>query len=641
VIPLFGSAAGRASFTRSVVAMLCVAAAVGAQRAAAEESFVDFLYIDANEDSASGGHVALRLGDRTFHFGHHAPGFLRLDRDDSATFERVYGTLENRNIRILRVPVSPEVHARLRGSFNERFLVESEEFAALENLARDRAFATAWAAGRPDVGVRGADYFGAARTPGARGEPEDVLLRLRRLVLARVGSEALVGMEERARRTLERLAVEAREPIAVLAAEGRHPPLGYGLRQRASDARSMLEALDVLERAAPLREGTWVEIPAEVLPVEGRLRERLAAHAQRIERGLIAAFSSPRRDLGFVVLAGMARLRAIERSLQGGRLVVLDVFPQQAMRISVAEIGRQGGRLPLIAEALAGELVEVGGILEERSLWRESDYGALELLAGRYREIHRAIADGSDVRVLLRAPLPDREARRPIGEIGVLPVDVASRRIEALQARERALSTRLLAQHRYHLLDHNCVSELFAQIERAVAEPGVAPREASRALLGGHVAPHEGLSFIPFVGAASFARELPVVASIEKPSYRRRRVAKMVSEEGMVARLRESNVLTSTIYIPNSLDSSFLFFTDERVATRPLFGVANLLWGVAATAGGLPLAPFDGGQRLASGLRGVLWSLPELAFFNVRKGSFFFVPDESGAGMRQDAPGAS
>jgi hypothetical protein len=274
-------------------------------------------------------------------------------------------------------------------------------------------------------------------------------------------------------------------------------------------------------------------------------------------------------------------------------------------------------------------------------LWRESDYGALELLAGRYREIHRAIADGSDVRVLLRAPLPDREARRPIGEIGVLPVDVASRRIEALQARERALSTRLLAQHRYHLLDHNCVSELFAQIERAVAEPGVAPREASRALLGGHVAPHEGLSFIPFVGAASFARELPVVASIEKPSYRRRRVAKMVSEEGMVARLRESNVLTSTIYIPNSLDSSFLFFTDERVATRPLFGVANLLWGVAATAGGLPLAPFDGGQRLASGLRGVLWSLPELAFFNVRKGSFFFVPDESGAGMRQDAPGAS
>ena len=76
MIPLFGSAAGRASFTRSVVAMLCVAAAVGAQRAAAEESFVDFLYIDANEDSASGGHVALRLGDRTFHFGHHAPGFL-------------------------------------------------------------------------------------------------------------------------------------------------------------------------------------------------------------------------------------------------------------------------------------------------------------------------------------------------------------------------------------------------------------------------------------------------------------------------------------------------------------------------------------------------------------------------------------
>ena len=43
----------------------------------------------------------------------------------------------------------------------------------------------------------------------------------------------------------------------------------------------------------------------------------------------------------------------------------------------------------------------------------------------------------------------------------------------------------------------------------------------------------------------------------------------------------------------------------------------------------LALLPLDRGHLLVSGVRGTLFSLPELAFVNLRKGSFDYVPRSS------------
>jgi hypothetical protein len=50
--------------------------------------------------------------------------------------------------------------------------------------------------------------------------------------------------------------------------------------------------------------------------------------------------------------------------------------------------------------------------------------------------------------------------------------------------------------------------------------------------------------------------------------------------------------------------------------------VVNLGWGLGQGVAGLFTAPFDGGRRLQGGLHGALFSLPELVFVNVRKGTF-------------------
>ena len=59
---------------------------------------------------------------------------------------------------------------------------------------------------------------------------------------------------------------------------------------------------------------------------------------------------------------------------------------------------------------------------------------------------------------------------------------------------------------------------------------------------------------------------------------------------------------------------------------RPLAGLANLATGVGAMAIGLLKAPFDRARMTRRGLKGVVMSVPELFFFNIRKGSYVIVP---------------
>jgi hypothetical protein len=123
-------------------------------------------------------------------------------------------------------------------------------------------------------------------------------------------------------------------------------------------------------------------------------------------------------------------------------------------------------------------------------------------------------------------------------------------------------------------------------------------------------------------------REAPHTAVETVPSYRLRRLRAMQAETpALLVHLREASTLTSTIYRRNAHDPFFLFFTDDAVLPRPVYGLANLAAGLAQTAAGLLWAPLDRGRMVRLGLRGAGFSLPELAFVNIRKGRMTHVPD--------------
>jgi len=92
--------------------------------------------------------------------------------------------------------------------------------------------------------------------------------------------------------------------------------------------------------------------------------------------------------------------------------------------------------------------------------------------------------------------------------------------------------------------------------------------------------------------------------------------------------LRESNTLTSSVYRSNPRDSFFVFFTDDLIWPRPIYGAVNLLAGLGQATLGLLQLPFSGPGELVAGAKGAFFSLPELFFVNLRKGSLDYGPSE-------------
>ena len=107
------------------------------------------------------------------------------------------------------------------------------------------------------------------------------------------------------------------------------------------------------------------------------------------------------------------------------------------------------------------------------------------------------------------------------------------------------------------------------------------------------------------------------------PSHRHQQLSEMYQQENdFLVYLREFNTLSASHYKFNDQDPAFLFFADEDIWARPLLGTFNLLTGVTVSLYGGFILPFDSGKTIKNGVMGILMSLPELVFFNIRKGSY-------------------
>lgn len=156
----------------------------------------------------------------------------------------------------------------------------------------------------------------------------------------------------------------------------------------------------------------------------------------------------------------------------------------------------------------------------------------------------------------------------------------------------------------YSLFTKNCVTELLAEL-----------KEVSGADLPVENPTISGL-FIPFFSERYVADAL---GSGERIHYRSYRNELLLVERDPVT---EMSTISSRYYVWNERDSWFLFFAENRPVARPLFGVVNLFFGGAQSLIGFGAVPFDRGQRLSRGIRGMAFSLSEVAFISVRKGTF-------------------
>jgi len=564
--------------------------------------------------------VALRFGEQTYHFQYHEGGVLRLQRDDSAGFLHAYAGLENRDVHVRRIAVSHDTYALLRTRFNDRFLLEARQFAALDAVRSERDVREALARGvAPEVVLRGAGFFAPpgphAGEAGASAGPP----------LARAAIERRRAEVERALADLAGMAVVE---MTIDAAPHAYAAAAHTYAERARELLEAASALDVLARDAPLAVGALRWSDAEELRLAPEEVAALAAFAATLDARAAALLGSPRPDWGHALLLTLARRAAVDASLAAGRLLVLDAYPPDAATLSPGEVAARADVLPrLLADAR--DDLRAARAHAAAAAPRESTYGDVEAAANRFVELHESATRGAPLRLAPGALVPAGAARATL-PAAALPDPASGRRAaDAAREAEARWAAELRRRYAYDLLSRNCVSEIFREIEDALA--GVAPdgdacAESARRL-GGCVPPGALPGSIPFVAARDVGRALAVAETDVVPSHRSARLAAMYERENDLAVfLRESNVLTSRIYRPRAEDSPFLFFTDDAPALRPLLGAVNLATGLGAGAAGLLLLPTGDADLLVAGLRGALFSLPELAFVSLRKGSFDHVP---------------
>ncbi|MGH7334989.1 MAG: hypothetical protein ACREKS_20065 [Candidatus Rokuibacteriota bacterium] len=628
--------------------LLAVVSAAGVHAEPARS--IDYLYVESNEGGSSGGHVALRFGDRVFHFQYTDGGFLRVSRESFAGFRRHYSLLENRPIHITRIPVSGETFDLVHDFFTRRRVIQHEYFQVMGSLAGDRGLletlrAVARGGSGSPVVLEGAGYFFDDTGSPLVTETSPRVLALRDQIAALHGPDFLSRRLEDVQQQLERLDPLDIEPPSLDLSAERAPAPVYGFAQRYKDALLAERALEVLRSGRSLRPGSYVQIAdSEVALREGeeRVVEELA---EALATSLVRLARSDRPDWGSAMMVGLARLEALEKTKQMRVWAFLDVFAVDAPRLARARLTRQPelGQAPVREGRVDFERARAQLVLARGSDpgFHEIAFAELEASGNRLVEALRAVREGRDLR-LARGRQPP--ARGALVSDPMVPPRVQAALDELIAVatgREAAYAARLQRLYGYQLLTRNCVTEIFREIDLAFAQgSGVssvtrsgpvvdaAVREESRRRLGGHLE-MTGLRFIPAVSAEAVSGTYTVSERLAIPSYRHARLSRLYREEPPLrVFLRESNTLTSTLYQRNPEDSYFLFFTDDTIAARPLFGVLNVATGLGATLAGVATLPFDRGKMLWAGLKGVVFSLPELVFFNIRKGSFDHIEDD-------------
>lgn len=194
--------------------------------------------------------------------------------------------------------------------------------------------------------------------------------------------------------------------------------------------------------------------------------------------------------------------------------------------------------------------------------------------------------------------------------------------IERTEKNYKTYTKEIQNLYSYHLTHQNCTSELFRYMNEMFPE-GRVGNETFWDPLSSQVV---SLNFIPAVAAWKLTSNSGTKQRKVYPSYRnlkRKKIANFTEKH-----FKESFVLSSKIYKQNPMDHPFLFFTEETIWNRPLLGLANTVFGIGYTGIGVFSAPFDKGSRFSKGTETVFYSLPELVFFNIRKGHFPFIAAE-------------
>lgn len=586
-------------------------------------SVFQFLYIEASEGSSSGGHVAVQLGDEVYHY-QYDDGLIRLFKNNGDAFRNNYRFKQNRTIHVADIEVPELAYSQLKNHFKLKYFEQKQTVRQLTSTQEDLTLLQALLHGKHDEGG-GLQASGMSLTlpgaglfyPAAYGEAANPMATCQ-------SKSASVSVLAEVSRQLESHHGKALLPQKIKSlrkAIGTLLPLDtetltknqYAFSERYSDLLNGLLVLGVIEKRKQLAKNACFQVDLPELKLSAQAIAQTKAYREVLLGSAQNLLVSDRPDWAYALFVTLARLIAVEQAIQTGVWTFVDDVDDSAKPIAMQRLSlyvqhshqERSGNLQRLQKRVSAFIA---------SSAYERNYANLEMAANRYRQWLIGAKTG-----YLRYHAEQALPTKAISATGYLITDLPKEKLEeALQIKEREVA-RLVdndeGHNAYHLLANNCVTALFALINAGV-------NGQSEALLGGFIEPKN--TIIPFRAFAAVQDNYNVVSTKELPAYRQQELAKLYQNEmaGWVY-ARESNVFSSSLYAPNPDDAWFVFFTDDAFLLRPVFGAVNTVAAASQSLWGLFSWPFESENKtIKIGARGLLASLPELAFFNIRKGSY-------------------
>lgn len=585
-----------------IVVFLGVALWLSGQSLASEatmeagETSIDFLYVNANAGEAAGGHSALRLGDAVFHYQFFPDSTFLLVRDSWDSFRFLYNDLHNRSIAIAALPLNLPATVQVRNHFTELLAIQEQFFNDLEWLRREERFLQRLVAGESEISVESLGFFRRKQVSGIE-----------------------VGLVEQIERVLsvgflQKAVVEAEEDLQLAVSKVNGGEMRGDIFL---ETLTLYEALRVLVEGRVLEEGALLcamKVEQALSPDEKKILGKFSDH---LAKAIVQLLQSARPDRGAVILLQTARYQAVQHSLATGQLLTLDPFFDGVRVVALTDEDIADRRLAGLQTGMLNQSVKRRKLFFKEEHHPEIAYSLMETSRAMAWELLQVNDTSRQVRILAKATVPTRPG---IVNVTTLHVD----RIH-LQGKIKLIEEQIAEQHKkseelygYNLFTRNCATELIRSLNSTFPDA-----QSGEKTLGGWLEPDSGLAFIPFLFYEQSLHAFSIQDEEFLQARRLRNLDTMYSKESdLLVWLRESNTLSSTLYQSRSKDTPFLFFTDDSFVLRPVLGLANVAYGAVHGVAGIAAFPFDGGAHLNQALRGIFYSLPELAFGNIRKGSY-------------------
>ena len=563
---------------------------------AQDTATLDFIYVNANTGEAAGGHTAIRLGSTVFHYQFFPQGQFLLVRDSWSHFRYVYNELRNRSIFVARTPLTPLVYAKLRNHFTRLLMAQQQDLDQLQAVEMQLSLLMQLVAGSEQLEMNFAGFFD-------RNNVGDMdMQRLHQVIQHKLGDDYLVTRQEQMETKLASLVVDLKVQDGTLSWVEKLQGL---LLER--------EFFQLIETGVSLAEDSVVGSSMSAVKLTTEQRLSLEKYREKLAASVVGLLQSQRPDRSTSLMLQTARYLVVSRSLEKGVLLTLDPFSSRANSVAVEQEDELSG----LKAQLQQDARQAQRNFFNETAHPDIAYAILESSMGRLHEIARVWHQGGEVRVEPGILLPRRKGLVSVSELPFLRLKLPEL-IEEIEIKQSQLKLHVEAQYIYDLIAQNCVTELLRALNATFPSKAVGQKA-----LGGWLAPDDALVFIPSQFYAQSNGRFPIQEKAVYPSRRLRQLDESYARGGVLQIwLRESNTLSSTLYTSRTEDTPFLFFTDDTLLLRPILGITNLVWGAVSSIGGVFTLPIDGGERLHQGLRGMFYSLPELVFSNIRKGTY-------------------